>query len=111
MTVSDALELIDSICIAVDHPAIAGHFPGDPIVPGVVLVDRIASLLERNGRGSLRRLGAIKFVAPLRPSEVAEVNVRIDVARVRFRIACGEQAIMSGDAELALVTETDEGNT
>ncbi|MEO8459607.1 MAG: hypothetical protein ABI451_03685 [Dokdonella sp.] len=110
MTAIDAIELTDSICVALDHPSIAGHFPGDPIVPGVILIDHIAALLERNACGSLRRLGAIKFVAPLRPGEIAVANVRIDGARVRFRVARGEQAIMSGDAELAVTSKAEEGN-
>ena len=82
------------------HPCLPGHFPGDPIVPGVVLLDRIAAVLEGEGR-TLRRLLAIKFLAPLRPDEDAVLVIGGDAARVRFRIERDGMPILSGEAELA----------
>ena len=38
-----------SLRIAPDHPALAGHFPGNPIVPGVVLLDLAIRALARRG--------------------------------------------------------------
>jgi 3-hydroxymyristoyl/3-hydroxydecanoyl-(acyl carrier protein) dehydratase len=78
-----------------------GHFPGNPVVPGVVLLDRIAAALERAGDGRLARIGAVKFLAPLRPDEDAELRITRDGTRVRFRIERGDKPILSGEGELA----------
>ena len=29
-----------------DHPSLPGHFPGRPVVPGVVLLDRVLAAIE-----------------------------------------------------------------
>lgn len=55
--------------IAPDHPAFAGHFPGHPIVPGVVLLDEALQCLA-NAEGldvvSLN-VGVAKFLLPVTP--------------------------------------------
>ena len=38
--------------IPADHPALPGHFPGQPIVPGVVVLDRVVEVIEA-GHGPL----------------------------------------------------------
>jgi len=37
------------IQIPADHPAFAGHFPGNPLVPAVVLLDEILTSIARLG--------------------------------------------------------------
>src|SRR5437879_10590804 len=37
-----------SRAIRADHPSLAGHFPGTPIVPGVVILDEVAAALARS---------------------------------------------------------------
>ncbi|MFO1154431.1 MAG: hypothetical protein U1E42_12335 [Rhodospirillales bacterium] len=56
--------------VAGDHPAIAGHFPGEPIIPGVVLLECVVMAVERAfGTGRLTAIPLVKFLAPLRPDE------------------------------------------
>jgi 3-hydroxyacyl-[acyl-carrier-protein] dehydratase len=98
---NDVAELTETIRVAAAHPALPGHFPGQPIVPGVVLLDRIAALLERAGAGRLARIGAVKFLTPLRPDEDAVLRIERDGARVRFRIDRGDAAILRGEGEVA----------
>lgn len=62
--------------IASGHPALPGHFPGRPIVPGVVLLDhavlRIAAALGRSPQPS--RLASVKFLATVVPNEPVAVR-------------------------------------
>lgn len=57
--------------VPADHPAFPGHFPGRPIVPGVVLVDRaILCAEEMLGRPGLNwQVGNAKFFSPVGPEE------------------------------------------
>jgi len=56
--------------ISADHPSLPGHFPGTPIVPGVVLLDEIlAALTEWRGGSHVTAIRAVKFLAPLKPQQ------------------------------------------
>jgi 3-hydroxyacyl-[acyl-carrier-protein] dehydratase len=94
-------EIVETLRIPSAHPALPGHFPGNPIVPGVVLLDRIAAALERDDDSRLARIGAVKFLAPLRPDEEAELRIVCDGTRVRFSVERGNATILRGEGELA----------
>ncbi|MGA3158922.1 MAG: hypothetical protein ABSE43_15245 [Steroidobacteraceae bacterium] len=71
------------IVFAEDHPAFAGHFPGSPIVPGVLL---LAEALERLGEQaaaplSCVRIQSVKFLRPVHPGELVDVELRARDAR------------------------------
>jgi 3-hydroxyacyl-[acyl-carrier-protein] dehydratase len=84
------------------HPCLAGHFPGRPLVPGVVVLDRVADAIERaHGPLPPLRLPRIKFLQPLLPGERARVELEPVAGalppRWRFRVLRGETAIASGE--------------
>jgi 3-hydroxymyristoyl/3-hydroxydecanoyl-(acyl carrier protein) dehydratase len=55
--------------IAASHPALPGHFPGHPVVPGVVLLEAVVAALPRDAGDTLRVTGfpVVKFLAPILP--------------------------------------------
>ena len=76
------------IAIPVDHPAFAGHFPGQPLLPGVVLLAEALEVLLREApavAGTQPRVKAVKFLAPVRPGAAIEVRWTLD-ARPRFEV-------------------------
>jgi len=54
-----------------DHPSLEGHFPGRPVVPGVVLLDRVLGVLEAHGCAPVHHLQQVKFLSALFPGETA----------------------------------------
>ena len=57
-----------AFAIGPDHPALPGHFPGRPIVPGVVLLDQvIAAARAAFGLPAVMALPRAKFSAPVLP--------------------------------------------
>ena len=56
--------------IPADHPSLPGHFPGAPIVPGVVILDEVAATLAQwRNDTQLVAIKTVKFLAPLKPEQ------------------------------------------
>lgn len=98
---SDVAEIRQRIRIDAAHPSLPGHFPGQPVVPGVVLLDRVAAALERAGAGCFVRIGVVKFSAPLLPGQDADLVATRAGTRVRFRIEREGTSILTGEGELS----------
>jgi 3-hydroxymyristoyl/3-hydroxydecanoyl-(acyl carrier protein) dehydratase len=75
-----------TICTATSHPALPGHFPNRPVVPGVLLIDQVlAKVLELSGLEAARLLH-IKFSSALGPGECADVLFEVDGEHAVFRV-------------------------
>mgnify|MGYP001198814513 FL=1 len=94
-----------SFRIAANHPALAGHFPGDPVVPGTMILDAVLEavlpMLPGHRLASVRQA---KFLSPLRPGQDAKIEVDKQGGLIRFRcfrsaniIALGEISVIAGD--------------
>ncbi|MEP6906461.1 MAG: hypothetical protein ABI858_00550 [Pseudoxanthomonas sp.] len=84
--------------ISADHPCLPGHFPGQPIVPGVVMLDRVIDALElAHGELPAMRLPQVKFMKPLFPGQQAEVELQGEAPRWRFRVLRGIDVLASGE--------------
>jgi 3-hydroxymyristoyl/3-hydroxydecanoyl-(acyl carrier protein) dehydratase len=85
-----------SFRIDADHPALPGHFPGQPVVPGVVLLDRVACALQQWRALQIGRLVQVKFLRPLLPGQDAELTLTDNGSNIGFSIVCGDARIASG---------------
>lgn len=82
-----------------DHPASQGHFPGNPIIPGAVLLDEILRAIEAELDAGLApfRIRSAKFLHPARPGDRLLIRFsRIPGGEIRFTCAVGETPVLTG---------------
>jgi len=96
-----------------DHPAFAGHFPGNPIVPGVVLLDealyRIGAALHVAAHECA--IDSAKFLSAARPGESLQLTITRDTAgRVAFAIRAPDRLIASGVLTLPVRADVVPGS-
>ena len=92
--------------VPADHPAFAGHFPGQPLLPGVSLLALVVEALLADPAlaaavGSAPRLGAVKFLAPVRPGASLALRVDPSATALRFEVREGARVAASGHFERA----------
>lgn len=85
--------------VPVDHPAFAGHFPGTPTLPGVVLLDTALHAIA-TATGIARdmcEISSVKFLSPVSPGEALIIQHTILASgTIRFDIVAGSRKIASG---------------
>lgn len=81
------------------HPALEGHFPGEPILPGAVLLDEALHAIESAEAwgGRLWRIEAVKFLGAV----AEEAPLLLDYERtaagtLRFTIRAAGRVIAAG---------------
>ena len=56
------------------HPSLAGHFPGRPVVPGVVLLDHALCAILATQGARAAGLPSVKFTRPVLPGQQVVVT-------------------------------------
>ena len=90
--------------IPTDHPAFAGHFPGQPIVPGAVLLDETLHAIAAHGGVTLERctLQSVKFRSIVRPGEPVRLSFGfVGPNSVRFELSSAARTVASGALSIA----------
>jgi acyl-coenzyme A synthetase/AMP-(fatty) acid ligase len=98
---SDTGQGTSRITIAANHPAFAGHFPGRPIVPGVVLLDEAAGAIARalGIDQACWRLGSVKFIRAVGPGAALRLEWRQSGA-IAFTLTDDDGVVASGSLTL-----------
>jgi len=89
---------IASWLVPPDHPAFAGHFPGAPVVPGVLLLDVAIHAVETACGRPLApgRISAAKFLHPVGPGELLSIRYAVqDNGVVRLQLLSGTHQVAS----------------
>jgi len=89
----------EGLRFAAVHPALPGHFPGKPVVAGVLLLDRAAAAIQREWQLRVTGIPRMKFVRPLPPETDAELQLERLGNEVRVRIVADGETIASGTLE------------
>ena len=92
-----------SFVIDARHPALPGHFPGAPVVPGVIMLDQVFALM--GAASSIQRsLAWAKFARPLLPGQLAEVRWTHSTIGLRFTVSHGGEELMRGLLKTGVAT-------
>jgi 3-hydroxyacyl-[acyl-carrier-protein] dehydratase len=79
-----------------DHPTAAGHFPGNPILPGALLLDAIVLTVSRAAGAQCVAIRSTKLLRPVRPGDGLRVAWENKGADTHF------SCILSDSGEIAV---------
>lgn len=88
-----------------DSPWFSGHFPGEPILPGIALIHLVRQAieqveLEKGNPLHLHSLKRVRFMQPVRPGDTLSVRISAESGTedmlFSFKVLCKESIVSSG---------------
>jgi 3-hydroxymyristoyl/3-hydroxydecanoyl-(acyl carrier protein) dehydratase len=91
-----------ALTISTQHPSIAGHFPGEPLVPGVVMLSVVfEELARRSPELEVRGIRKLKFLRRLEPGTAFTVEFEAP-ASSGLRFKCWHNGAVLAEGHLLL---------
>ena len=102
------------VTIGMEHPSLAGHFPGHPVVPGVVMLGEIMKTGREMAKEHIVFVGmsSAKFLSPLNPGEplTIRINQQGD-GKMGFTCTTGLRLIASGCLQYRIIADDSPGDS
>lgn len=94
--------------IPADHASIAGHFPGNPVVPGVVILDEVLDVLQ-HWQPDIQVTGfvSVKFLSVLMPGHEFRISLD-DVQKSKLKFSCASDAGLIATGQISVTDVTME---
>jgi len=92
-----------------NHPCGAGHFPGNPIIPGALLLDEALSCIAAHLGAHVVswHVKSAKFPMPTRPGDVVSARYSVSSSEeIRFECTVSNRTVLSGTARLNIAAAT-----
>jgi len=85
--------------IPANHPTGAGHFPGNPIIPGALLLAEVLRCIEQSEGKCFAscNVKAAKFLHPARPGDKVDIEYAHSAqGTIEFQCAVAGTKVLSG---------------
>ena len=99
-------------CVSYNEPYFAGHFPGEPVMPGVLQIEALAQtgavaiLCQENFKGKTAYFAAInsaKFKNKVVPGDV--LTLEVEIIKQKGPIGVGKAVAKKDNGDIAVVAE------
>lgn len=108
--------LISTFSIPKEHPALPGHFPGHPVVPGVVLLEQVEKQLQEAFQDyEISKVSQAKFTHLVLPEQ--RIALRIDshleesnmTIKAKWKLTL-KQEVVCATGQFVLARKNEEGS-
>lgn len=99
-------------CVSYNEPYFAGHFPKEPVMPGVLIIEALAQtgavaiLSKPENKGKIAFFGAInsaKFKTKVQPGDV--LTLEVEIIKSKGPIGVGKAKAVNQEGKTAVLAE------
>jgi len=95
-----------SVVFKEDHPTLEGHFPGNPLIPGVVILNQVIKSAKKawpqKAVDAPLQVVSCKFLNPLIPPAIMTIHLKkMDSNKIKFTTKNDALELSSGVIELS----------
>lgn len=119
LEVEEGVRVVGIKNVTMNEPFFQGHYPGHPVMPGVLIVEAMAQvsgflLLNQENTGKIpyfTGIDSVKFRKPVVPGnqlriESEMIKLRRNIAKVSSRALVGEEIVTEGELMFTVIEQS-----